>query len=154
MDIEKMTASHERIAQIVDRCVAQSALSQSLCGLAHLRVSQINGCDARMDAHFLSLLGAGIAIEKLALVSDWRDAGTGLTPRERAALAWAEALLATGEARAAHAQYQEVAAVLEHDELVALSLSIALENARSQQAVAGLRGQAADTGTTNERAPT
>jgi len=150
-----MTASHERIAQIVDRCVAQSALSQSLCGLAHLRVSQINGCDARMDAHFLSLLGAGIAIEKLALVSDWRDAGTGLTPRERAALAWAEALLlATGEARVAHAQYQEVAAVLEHDELVALSLSIALENARSRQAVAGLRGHAADTGTINERAPT
>lgn len=125
--------AHERVAEIVDQCIVTSNLPRTLVDLAHLRVSQLNRNDVRMDAHFLLLLGAGFPVRKLMLVSDWCDADTGLTPREKAALTWAEALLTTGEASVAHAQYHEVAAVLEHNELVALSLTIALENVRSRK---------------------
>ncbi|BEP43834.1 carboxymuconolactone decarboxylase family protein [Variovorax sp. V15] len=132
--------AHERVAEIVNRCIAASRLSQTLVDLAHLRVSQLNCNDVRTDAHFLALLGAGYPVRKLMLVSDWFDAGTGLTPREKAALSWAEALVTAGEDGVGRARCLQVAAVFEHNELVALSLAIALENARSRRACAPTRG--------------
>jgi AhpD family alkylhydroperoxidase len=56
-----------------------------------VRASQINGCAFCVQYHILQGEGLGIAIDKLNLVVVWREAPL-FSPRERAALAWTEAL--------------------------------------------------------------
>jgi hypothetical protein len=125
-------ATHEAAVDIVHRCVERCGLCLELIGLARLRVSQVHGCDERADAHFLSLIDADFPLEKLVLVADWRNAGAELQPQEQAVLAWAEALVDPDRTPVPDALYQEVFAMLGHEELVGLSLAIALENALSR----------------------
>lgn len=125
-------ATHEAAVDIVHRCVERCGLCLELIGLARLRVSQVHGCDERADAHFLSLIDADFPLEKLVLVADWRNAGAELQPQEQAVLAWAEALVHPDPTPVPDALYQEVFAMLGHEELVGLSLAIALENALSR----------------------
>lgn len=125
-------APHEAATDLIHRSIEQCGLGLGLVGLARLRVAQIHGCDARIDAQFLSLIDAGFSIEKLVRVSDWREAGTALPPQERAVLAWAEALAQRGTTPAPEALRQEVLTLIGQEALVGLSLAIGLENALSQ----------------------
>ena len=125
-------APHQAAVDLIHRCIDRCGLCLGLFGLARLRVAQVHGCDARIDAHFLSLIDAGFSIEKLVLVSDWREAGAALQPQEQAVLAWAEALARRGSTPAPDPLYQEVLALMGQEALVGLSLAIALENALSQ----------------------
>ncbi|MDP9890973.1 alkylhydroperoxidase family enzyme [Variovorax boronicumulans] len=125
-------APHQAAVDLIHRCIERCGLCLGLVGLARLRVAQVHGCDARIDAHFLSLIDAGFSIEKLVLVSDWREAGAALQPQEQAVLSWAEALARRGSTPAPDALYQEVLALMGQEALVGLSLAIALENALSQ----------------------
>lgn len=123
---------YEAAADLIHRCVERSGLCLGLVGLARLRVAQVHGCDARIDAHFLSLIDAGFSIDKLVLVADWREAGAALRPQEQTALAWAEALARRGTTPAHDALCQEILALMGQEALVGLSLAIALENALSR----------------------
>ncbi|MDP9920721.1 alkylhydroperoxidase family enzyme [Variovorax boronicumulans] len=123
---------HEVAADLIHRCVERSGLGFGLVGLARLRVAQVHGCDARIDAHFLALIDAGFPVEKLVLVADWREAGAALPPQEQAVFAWAEALARRGSVPAPDALFQEVLALMGQEALVGLSLAIVLENALSQ----------------------
>ena len=125
-------APHQAAVNLIHRCIERCGLCLGLVGLARLRVAQVHGCDARIDAHFLSLIDAGFSIGKLVLVSDWREAGAALQPQEQAVLAWAETLARRGSTPAPDALYQEVLALMGQEALVGLSLAIALENALSQ----------------------
>ncbi|SEU16964.1 carboxymuconolactone decarboxylase family protein [Variovorax sp. OV084] len=125
-------APHQTAVDLIHRCIERCGLCLGLVGLAGLRVAQVHGCDARIDAHFLSLIDAGFSIEKLVLVSDWREAGAALQPQEQAVLAWAEALARRSSTPAPDTLYQEVLALMGQEALVGLSLAIALENALSQ----------------------
>ena len=82
--------------------VMQSALPADLVDLVYLRISQINNCAYCLDLHTRDLVGRGVAIEKLALVQAWREAGTLFSERERAALAWAESVTRGPQARLEH----------------------------------------------------
>ncbi|MFS2162629.1 carboxymuconolactone decarboxylase family protein [Variovorax sp. Varisp62] len=119
-------------ADLIHRRVERSGLCLGLVGLAKLRVAQVHGCDARIDAHFLSLIDAGFSIEKLVLVADWREAGAALRPQKQAVLAWAEALSPRGSTSTPDTLCQEVLTLIGQEALVGLSLAIALENALSQ----------------------
>jgi AhpD family alkylhydroperoxidase len=125
-------ALHEAAADLIHRCIERCGLGLNLVGLARLRVAQVHGCDARIDAHFLSLIDAGFSIERLVLVADWREAGAALPPEEQAVLAWAEALARRGTTPSPDALCQEVLTLMGQEALVGLSLAIALENALSQ----------------------
>src|SRR5215218_11377458 len=70
--------------------VMQSGLAKTLVDLVYLRVSQINGCAYCIDMHSRDLLKDGVTVEKLVLVSAWRESGGLFDETERAALAWAE----------------------------------------------------------------
>ena len=64
--------------------------------LIKLRASQINGCAFCVQYHILQAERLGVSVDKLNLVVVWREAPQ-FSPRERAALAWTEALtLLTG----------------------------------------------------------
>src|SRR3954468_6758789 len=76
----------------VHRYVLQSGLPKNLLDLVFLRISQINGCAYCIGVHSGDLLKGGMAIEKLVLVTSWREAGGLFDEVERAALAWAESV--------------------------------------------------------------
>jgi AhpD family alkylhydroperoxidase len=83
--------------QALGKAVDASGLDKTLTELVKLRASQINGCAFCVQFHLNLARKLGVAPVKLDLAAVWRDAPV-FTPRERAALAWTEAL--TGLARA------------------------------------------------------
>src|SRR6478752_4293213 len=78
--------------------LAKSPVEKSLRDLIEFRVSQINGCAYCLDMHSKDLRADGETEQRLYMISAWREASC-YTDRERAALAWAEAVtkLASGD---------------------------------------------------------
>jgi AhpD family alkylhydroperoxidase len=70
---------------------AKAGLDKQLLELVKLRASQINSCAFCVQHHILMSERLGMPIDKLNLVAVWREAPI-FSARERAALAWAEAL--------------------------------------------------------------
>jgi AhpD family alkylhydroperoxidase len=71
--------------------LAQCGLDHKLSDLIKLRVSQINGCAYCLDMHWKDLRAAGETEQRLYGLDAWRESPY-YTERERAALAWAEAV--------------------------------------------------------------
>lgn len=108
--------------------VRASGLDSRLIDLVYLRVSQINGCAFCVDMHDKELRAAGESNERLALLCVWREAPS-FTPRERAALAYAEALTVIGHDGMVDAVYDTARAELGEAALVDLTLAVATINA-------------------------
>jgi AhpD family alkylhydroperoxidase len=70
---------------------AKSGIEKPLLELIKLRASQINGCAFCVQYHILQAERLGVSVEKLNLVVVWREVPQ-FSARERAALAWTEAL--------------------------------------------------------------
>jgi AhpD family alkylhydroperoxidase len=93
-----------------------------------LRASQINGCAYCIDMHSRDLLKGGVAVEKLMLVSAWREAGDVFTGREKAALQWAEAVTLISESHAPDEAFAAVSAEFQPKEISDLTLAIGVIN--------------------------
>lgn len=115
--------------------VAQSQLPATLINLVYLRVSQINNCAYCLDMHTRALLKSGQAVEKLALLQAWAEAGDLFDGRERAALAWAETVTRVAETGVPDQAYQAARAVFEERELVDLTIAIGLMNAYNRLSI-------------------
>ena len=76
--------------------LAQCGLETSLLNLLYFRVSQINGCAFCLDMHSKDLRAAGETEQRLYLLDAWRESPF-YSDRERAALAWAEAVTLLNE---------------------------------------------------------
>jgi len=114
----------------------KSGLPKELVDLVYLRVSQLNGCAFCIDMHSRDLLESGLAVNKLVLVQAWRESGAMFSARERAALAWAEAVTRVVETGVPDAAYAAAAAEFEGKELVDLTYAIGLMNAFNRFGVA------------------
>lgn len=77
--------------QALQSATEKGGVPSSTLSLIHLRASQINGCNACIDAGICSARGAGEADERLDAVAAWRETPY-FTAAERAALALAEAV--------------------------------------------------------------
>lgn len=75
----------------LNKTLSQSGLGRELLELVNLRVSQINGCAFCLDMHATALRTMGVPHIRIDLIPAWREAPV-YTDRERAALAWAEAV--------------------------------------------------------------
>ena len=73
------------------RIAAKAGIDKQLLELIKLRASQINGCAFCVQYHILQGESLGVSVDKLNLVVVWREVSL-FSPRERAALAWTEAL--------------------------------------------------------------
>jgi AhpD family alkylhydroperoxidase len=71
--------------------LSKSTVEKSLLDLIYFRVSQINGCAFCLDMHSKDLRAEGESEQRLYLLDAWREAPF-YSDREKAALAWAEAL--------------------------------------------------------------
>ena len=115
--------------------ISQSGLSPVLVDLVYLRVSQINNCAYCLDMHTRDLLKKGQAIEKLALLQAWREAGALFDERERAALAWAESVTRVAETGVPDSDYEAARTVFDERELVNLTIAIGLMNTYNRMAI-------------------
>ena len=99
-------------------------LGPRLIELVSLRVSQLNGCVFCLDMHADALRRAGVAQRKLDTVAGWRESPL-FDARERAALAWAEALNALGHAAVPEAALAELQAHFDEREVSELTFAVA-----------------------------
>jgi AhpD family alkylhydroperoxidase len=126
----------------VHHYLERSGVEKTLLDLVYLRVSQMNGCAYCVDMHWKDLRAAGEPEQKLYMLAAWRE-WRGYSERERAALAWAEAVtrLTDGEVPdavydVAHAQFSDV-------ELANLTLAVAAINSWNRLNIA-FRREAGD----------
>jgi AhpD family alkylhydroperoxidase len=123
----------------LEKAVHQSSLEAELLELVKLRASQINGCGYCVDMHTKDAEAIGVEAQRLHLVVAWREAPV-YSVRERAALAWCEALTLLPESGAPDEVYAEVQSCFSAEEIVALTLAIVAINGWNRFAV-GLRSQ-------------
>ena len=129
IDYAKVSPEGYRAFGGVYAAIQKSDLPKALVDLVYLRVSQINGCAYCIDMHSRDLLKSGLAVDKLVLVSVWRETGEVFTPRERVALAWAETVTRVAETGVPDADYDAAAAEFSDKELADLTYAIGLMNA-------------------------
>jgi AhpD family alkylhydroperoxidase len=107
-------------------------------GLLHLvkmRASQINGCAYCIDMHSKDARAAGETEQRLYALDAWRETPF-YTPRERAALAWTEALTNVRDGHVPDAVYEEARAEFGEEELVNLTMAVVAINAWNRIAIA------------------
>ena len=118
----------------LERVVAESALEPALLELVRMRASQLNGCAYCLDMHSKDARARGEDEQRLHVLAAWREAPF-YSPRERAALAWCEALTLVSETGAPDAVYTELAEQLDEEEIVALTLAIVAINGWNRFAI-------------------
>jgi AhpD family alkylhydroperoxidase len=111
----------------VEKVVVSSSLEPRLLELVKVRASQINGCASCLDIHTKDACAIGEDEQRLNLVAAWRDASC-FSERERAALAWSEAVTLLSETDAPDDVYDALRPVFSEAEIVALTLAIGLIN--------------------------
>jgi AhpD family alkylhydroperoxidase len=116
------------------QAAAKAGIDKQLLELIKLRASQINGCAFCVQFHILQGERLGIAADKLNLVVVWREVAL-FSARERAALAWTEALTLLTEG-VSDEVYAEARAAFSEQELAYLSSAIAAINVWNRFGVA------------------
>ena len=111
----------------LEAALGASGLDHGLLELVKLRASQINGCAFCIHMHSTWLRRHGEGEMKLYMLNAWRESSL-YTPRERAALAWTEALTRLAETGAPDADYDLVKAEFSEAEQVNLTLAIGAIN--------------------------
>ena len=118
----------------LEAAIAKLGVEHSLLELIRLRASQINGCAFCVDMHTSDARKAGETERRLYAVSVWRETPF-FTPRERAVLAWTEALTLLPQNHASDADYAALAEQLTPAEMVNVTLAIGSINTWNRLAV-------------------
>lgn len=118
----------------LEQVIRNSGLDPKLIELVKIRASQINGCAFCIDMHTKDARLAGETEQRIYALSAWEETPF-FTDRERAALAWAEALTDIQNGHAPDAVYQEVARHFNEAEIMMLSLAITTINAWNRIAI-------------------
>lgn len=117
----------------LSKAIDASGLEKTLTELVKLRASQINGCAFCLQFHLNVARGAGVSLAQLDQLAAWKDSSVFAT-RERAALAWTEALTCADQG-AEDALYLQVREQFSESELAFLTAAVGLINAWNRIAV-------------------
>ena len=110
-------------------------LEKSLLELVKLRASQVNGCAFCVDMHAADARKAGETERRLYAVSVWHETPF-FTPRERAALAWTEAVTSISTSHAPDDVHEQLCAQFTEKERMDLTLAISMINCWNRLAIA------------------
>lgn len=112
----------------------QSKLEPALLELVKMRASQINGCAFCLDMHSKDARSEGETEQRLYTLSAWEETPF-FTDRERAALAWTEAVTLITEGHVPDAVYEEARKSFTEEELVNLTLAVVTINGWNRIAI-------------------
>lgn len=119
----------------LEQYVGNSGLELSLLELVRTHASQINGCAFCLDMHTKDAIAAGETPQRLLMLSAWRDAPF-YTDRERAALAWTEAVTHLGPNGIADELYRAARHHFDERQLVDVTMAIVAINGWNRLAIA------------------
>lgn len=119
----------------VENQIAKGSLDILLKELVRLRASQINGCAFCLDMHVTDAVKAGESSRRLATVAAWRETPF-FSDRERAALAWTEALTLVSHDHVPDAVWEAVRPHFTDAELMELTAVITSINSWNRFAIA------------------
>jgi AhpD family alkylhydroperoxidase len=128
LDPQKASPEAYRAMLGLEMFVRKSKLEKSLIELVKMRASQINGCAYCLDMHWKDLRAIGETEQRLYSLDAWRECPY-YTVRERAALAWVEAVTSIADGRVPDAVHAEVRPHFSEKELADLTLAVATINA-------------------------
>ncbi len=120
----------------LEKYLHECGLEEGLLHLIKLRSSQINGCAYCLDMHWKDLRAIGENEQRLYSLDAWEECPY-YTDRERAALAWTEAVTRVSETHVPDAVYEQAKKQFSEKELADLTLAIAAINAWNRLAIAG-----------------
>jgi AhpD family alkylhydroperoxidase len=135
--LNPMTAAPQALAPMfaLEEYLKTSGLDPALVHLLKIRASQINGCAYCLHMHTSDALAGGETAERIFLLDAWRESHL-FSDRERAALAWAEALTRISETHAPDADYEALTAHFSEAEIANLTLAIATINSWNRLSIA------------------
>src|SRR3954469_13292931 len=119
----------------LENYLRQSGLDARFLNLIKLRVSQINGCAYCIDMHWKDLRSAGENEQRLYGLDAWRESPY-YTDRERAVLAWAEAVTLLTDDHVPEEVFKETHEHFNDDELVSLTLAVVAINGWNRLSIA------------------
>ena len=125
-DFMSLTPDAYEAVLALGQVAGKAGMDKQLLELIKLRASQINGCAFCVQYHILEGERLGVSADKLNLVVVWREAPQ-FTARERAALAWTEALTLLSEG-VCDEVYAEASAEFSEKELAYLTSAVASIN--------------------------
>ncbi|WP_297899733.1 carboxymuconolactone decarboxylase family protein [Metallibacterium sp.] len=135
IDYRKAAPDAYQAMRGLEAAVHRARLEHALLELVKIRVSQINGCAYCLDMHSKDARAAGETEQRLYLLPAWREAPL-YSARERAALAWAEAVTQISMNELSDTLYADVRAHFNDKELVELTLAIIAINGWNRLAIA------------------
>jgi AhpD family alkylhydroperoxidase len=118
----------------LNRYLATTKIDKQLRLLVEIFVSQINGCTYCIDRHTRAALADGVDRLRIESLQCWQESLV-YTARERAALAWAQALTLVVETRAPQAVYESMRTHFDEVDTVDLTLIISVMNAWNRMAI-------------------
>jgi AhpD family alkylhydroperoxidase len=126
----------------VERHIAASRLEPKLLHLVKMRASQINGCAFCIDMHSKDARAEGETEQRLYSLDAWEEASY-YSERERAALAWTEAVTILSNGHVPDSVHEKVRAQFNESEIATLTLAIGMINTWNRLSVA-FRTEAGD----------
>jgi AhpD family alkylhydroperoxidase len=119
----------------LEKYLAECGLEHSLIHLMKMRASQINGCAYCIDMHSKDARALGETEQRLYELDAWRETPF-YSDRERAALAWTEAITLVSETHVPDSVYEEVRKIFNEKEIVDLTFVVTTINAWNRLAIA------------------
>jgi AhpD family alkylhydroperoxidase len=134
IDYKQVAPAAFRAQLAFETYVRNSGLEHSLLHLIKLRASYLNGCAYCVDMHTKDARAEGETEQRLYAVPIWRETPF-FTPRERAALAWTEAVTEIGRTHVPDEVYDEVRDHFTDLEIVNLTMAVIAINGWNRLAV-------------------
>jgi AhpD family alkylhydroperoxidase len=118
----------------LEKYIAESGLEPKLIHLVKMRASQINGCAYCLDMHSIDARTEGETEQRLYTLDAWRETPF-FTERERAALAWTEAVTLIAQTHAPQEVYEELKKYFTEKEIVDLTFVVGAINLWNRLAI-------------------
>jgi AhpD family alkylhydroperoxidase len=129
----------------VENYIRQCGLEPRLIDLVKMRASQINGCAYCLDMHSREARRAGESEQRLYLLNAWHEAPF-YSPRERAALAWTDAVTRIADTHAPDDTYEALRQHFSEKEIADLTLVVGMINLWNRLAISFRNQPAAESG--------
>lgn len=136
LDVHSVDPKAHQAVYTMERYLRESGFEPRLYELIKIRASQLNGCAFCLDMHHRDARKGGEDQRRLDVLSAWREAPQLFTDRERAALAFTEAVTRIGDAGVPDDVWNAAAAQFDEAGTVQLLMAIATINVWNRLAVA------------------
>lgn len=135
LDYAQASPAGYRAFLSLNKFVEDCGIAPSLLELVKIRASQLNGCAFCLDMHTIDARAAGESEQRIYLLAAWREASF-YSDRERAALAWTEAVTLVSETHVPDDVYEESRRHFSEEELVNLTWAVVTINGWNRVAIA------------------